>query len=126
MKLPPRFAHAALRKFSAVSPNEQLLSKRKLTLILRSEAVTDNPVRLGGLVKVYIKLQHEKRGHWSGFKPSQAYDHSSRTVSVPSANGRQIKAAIEDIHPSLPENELALAIQESLDALLSSLDSAIN
>ena len=109
-----------------LAAHEQLLSKRKLTLILRSKSVIDNPVNVADLFQVYIKLQHEKRGHWSASKPILAYDPSSRTVTVPGANGKRMKAAIEDIRPSLPENELALAIQDSIDALDSSLDSAIS
>lgn len=108
-----------------VAARDQLLAKRKLTLILRSKAVTDKHFHVCDLVQVYIK-KNEKRRHWSAAKPILAYDCSSRTVTVSGAYGRQIKASLEDFRPSLPENELALAIQESIDVLDSSLDSAIN
>ncbi len=38
------------------------MAKRKLNLILRSKSTSDIPLKIGDLVQVFIKLQHEKPG----------------------------------------------------------------
>jgi len=97
--------------------HEVLIAKRKLNLILRSKSTSDIDVSPGDLVEVYLKKQHEKRGKWSSAKPVLSFDRSSRTVTVPGSNGRKIKAAIEDTRFAPKENQLASAIQESIDEI---------
>eukprot|EP00178_Gracilaria_changii_P016470 TRINITY_DN4728_c0_g1_i1.p1 TRINITY_DN4728_c0_g1~~TRINITY_DN4728_c0_g1_i1.p1 ORF type:complete len:805 (-),score=91.02 TRINITY_DN4728_c0_g1_i1:529-2943(-) len=108
-----------------VEAHQSLVAKRKLTLILRSKATTEIPLSVGDMVQLFVKHQHQKRGHWSSAKPILSYDRASRTVTVPGAHGRKISAAIEDIRPAVSKDELAARIQDALDEMQSSVEIAI-
>lgn len=41
-------------------------------------------------------------------------------------NGKEMRAAVEEIRPALPESALAAAVQESMDVLDNSLNDAIS
>ena len=87
---------------------ETLMAKRKLNLILKSKSRMVAPVRIGDLVQVFVKLQHEKRGKWSNAKPVLSFDKVSGTVTAPGQNSRTIKAAVEDVLFAITDNEIAL------------------
>ena len=94
-----------------------IMSKRKLNLILRSKSKTDTPVKIGDIVQVFVKLQHEKSGKWTNPKPVLNYDKQTGIVEVPGQNGRKIKAALEDVRFAVTDNEFAIKYQETVDSL---------
>lgn len=105
--------------------HEALVAKRNLTLIIRSKPTRDIGVSVVDLVQVFIKLEKEKRGKWTGPKPVISYDKISGTVTVPGTSGRVIKAAVEDVRQAITDNALATSIQEAIDDLTSNVDSTI-
>ena len=102
------------------------MAKRKLNLILKSKSNTVIPVRIGDLVQVFIKLQHEKREKWSNAKPVLSYENQSGAVTVPGQNGRTIKAAVEDVRFAITNNEFSLKYQEASDIMDTALDKSID
>ena len=77
--------------------HDELLAKRKLNLIVRSNAVRDKPLSVGDMVNIHVKLNRQKRGTWSETKLILHFDASSQTVTVPGAKGKYIQAATEDV-----------------------------
>ena len=75
---------------------------------------------------MYIELQNEKRGKWSSAKPVLSYNKASGVVSVPGQNGRKINAAVEDVRFTITEDELAIKIQEAVDALDIIIDESVD
>lgn len=107
--------------------HQELIAKRKLNKILRSNAVKDTPVKVGDMVEVFIRLDNQKRGKWSQPKPVLKYDLPSRTVTVSGAKGRYVKAAIEDVRHALSsEHDLAIAVQEAIDFCSQSLEESLD
>eukprot|EP00737_Agarophyton_chilense_P004941 gb/GEZJ01006739.1/.p1 GENE.gb/GEZJ01006739.1/~~gb/GEZJ01006739.1/.p1 ORF type:complete len:135 (-),score=21.10 gb/GEZJ01006739.1/:500-904(-) len=49
--------------------------------------------------------------------PVVAYDHQSRTVTVPDANNKTILAAIEDVRPAVGNDALAAVLHDVIDDL---------
>ena len=96
---------------------ETIMAKRKLNLILRSKSIQEPPVKVGDLVRVCIKLQHEKRGKCTSAKPVLSYDKASGILTVPGKNGKKIKAAVEDVRFSIVHDELAVNYQDAIDTL---------
>ncbi|PXF41606.1 hypothetical protein BWQ96_08672 [Gracilariopsis chorda] len=109
-----------------VKAHQALVTKRKLTLILRSKATTEMPLSVGDMVQVFVKHQNQKRGHWFSAKPVLSYDLASRTVTVLGANGRKLFAAIKDTRPAVSKDELAATIQDALDGMHFSVQMAID
>jgi len=105
--------------------HQNLKAKRKLTMILRSKACTDERFSPGQLVQVFIKQGKEKRGKWSSDKPVLSYDDESRSVTVPGASGRKIVAAVEDVRPAIEKDSFAIAVQESIDELENSVETEL-
>ena len=66
------------------------MAKRKLNLILKVKSITVPSVKIGDLVQVFTKLQHQERGKWSSAEPFLAYNKKSGIVTVPGRNGRKI------------------------------------
>lgn len=87
-----------------INTQKELVSRRKLTLIMRSKSVKDTPVSVGDLVQVSVKQQFDKRGKWLSSRPVLSYDVKSRTGTVSGSNVRAISGAIEDFRPAMPEN----------------------
>ncbi len=96
---------------------ETLMAKPNLIELLRSKSTTNVPIRVGDMDQIYTKNKYEKRGRWSISKPVLSYDHESRTLTVPGSGGRKVGAAIEDVTALGPKDQLATAIQESIDAI---------
>ena len=102
------------------------MAKRKLTLILRSKTIEETPIAVGDMVQIFVKDSKEKRGKWSQSMPVLSYDLSNRTVTVPGSKGRKVCAAVEDVRPSICANELASAVQDSIDELDRILDEVVD
>lgn len=94
---------------------QNLLAKRKLTLILRSKTFEELPISVGDTVPVYLKHQNRKRGIWSPPKPVLSFDIASRTGNVPGTSGKKVRVAIEDVRPATCTDELASAVQDAID-----------
>ena len=109
-----------------IKAQETIMAKRKLNLILRSKATSEAPVKVGDLVQVFIKLQHEKRGKWTSAKPVLSYEKASGIVTVPGQNGKKIKAAVEDVRFAISDDELAVKYQEAIDVLDSCLSDSVD
>jgi len=105
--------------------HDTLIAKRKLNLILKSNATHDIPLASGDLVQVFIKLEKEKRGKWSSPRPILTFDKPSGIVTVPGSNGKVIKAAIEDTRHAIYENSLAKTIQEAIDELSIAIEDSL-
>lgn len=100
-----------------IHAHQALLAIRKLTLILWSKAISDIPLTVGDIRQVFIKHQHQNRGHWSSKKPFLSYEHATPTVTVPGAHSRKLPAAVDDTRPAVSKDELAASIQDPLDEL---------
>ena len=96
---------------------DQLIAKRKLTLILRSHITADPVVNPGDIVQVYVRTGKEKRGRWLSPRTALSIDRSAGTVTVAGSNGKRIVAAVEDTRVVVVDNDLAHAVIESLDTL---------
>ena len=108
-----------------VSVQEQLTAKRKLTRIMRSKAIKDEPVVTGDLVENFIKHDKEKRGSWTSPRPVLSYVPESQTVVFPGKNGRKRTAALEDTRKAVLQDELAIKVREAIDELNVPLDVAL-
>lgn len=73
--------------------HKELIARRKLNSILRSNAVRDPHIQIGDMINISVKRDNQKRGNWSHAKPVLKYDVESRTVTVPGSNGKFIQAA---------------------------------
>ena len=105
----------------------ELLAKRKLDLILRSNAVRDKPLSVGDIGNVHVKHDSQKRGAWSQAKPVLHFDVSSQTVTVPGAKGKYIQAATEDVRYAIYDaNELATAVQYAIDQCDRAIEDAVD
>ncbi len=105
-----------------ISAHEQLLAKRKLTLIMRFKSTKDSIVRPGDMIQVDVKKDSAKRGKWLSPRPVLHYHPESFTVTIPGERGRTMKAAIEDIRPAFSDNALTSLVQESIDFLENDLE----
>ena len=105
---------------------ETLMAKRKLNLILKIKSTMLASFRIGNLVQVVIKLQHENRGKWSSAKPILSYGKQSGKVNVPGQNCRTIKAAIDNVQFAMTDNQFASKNQETRDTLDTSFDESID
>ncbi len=100
-----------------IESHEKLQARRKLVLILKSNAIQELPIHIGDLVEVYVKKDHEKRGSWSTPKPVLSVNHEARSVTVPGKDQRVKTVSIEDLRPATPELGLAKTVQEGIDLL---------
>lgn len=108
-----------------VAAHEELVAKRKLTLLLRSKATQNPLIKSGDLVQVYYKDRSERRGKWSSPRTVLSFDPVSGIVSIPGSNGSPIHAAVEDVRHAVTEDELAVHVTESIDQINSEIDAAI-
>eukprot|EP00737_Agarophyton_chilense_P003638 gb/GEZJ01004314.1/.p1 GENE.gb/GEZJ01004314.1/~~gb/GEZJ01004314.1/.p1 ORF type:complete len:153 (-),score=18.72 gb/GEZJ01004314.1/:413-871(-) len=104
-KLPVEIPH------DFIKAPENSRAKRKITLILRSQSVKENPISVGDLIEVFLKNGKEKRGHWTNPMPVLSYDHTSRTVKVFGTKCKQMNAGIVYVESAIKGDELAKAIQ---------------
>ena len=96
---------------------DQLRARRKLALILRSKAVTEEPISIGDLVEIYQKKEHEKRGKWSAPKPVISVNTNAHSVTVPGRNGRNITVAFEDIRSAVRQDSFTQMVKDSSDVM---------
>ena len=100
-----------------IDAHNELHARCKLSLILRSHAVTELPISVGDLVEVYSKAEHEKRGKWSLPKLILSINHDARSLTVQGKNHKTRTVSIEDIRLATPDHSLAKTVQEGIDIL---------
>ena len=100
-----------------IAARDEIIAKRKLTLILRSHVTADPVVDPGDMVQVYVRTGKEKRGKWLSPRTALSIDRTAGTVTVAGSNGRKIVAAVEDTRLAVVDSDLASAVVESLDTL---------
>lgn len=105
-----------------IAAQDTLAAKRKLTLILRSKAVSTPSISVGDLVQIYVKRDKEKRGKWFSPRTVLSFDKIAGIVTVDGAAGKTISAGVEDVRPAICNEEFALHVQEAIDCLDQSLD----
>lgn len=91
-------------------------SRRKLALILRSKAVKEIPLSIGDSIEVYRKIDKQKRGSWIP-KTIMKLDHQSRTIVVPGKKGKTITVSIEDVRLPIEDHEFSRIVSDGLDKM---------
>lgn len=97
--------------------HNELIAKRKLTLILRSNVYCTQSFKPGDFVQVYIKSGNEKRGKWTSPRQVLSINREAGSITVHDRAGNIISAAFEDCRAAPNQSELTNAIQESIDEL---------
>lgn len=95
--------------------HNELVARRKLNLILRSNISTTENLHVGDLVQVYLKSEKEKGGRWSSPRQILYINHDAGFVTVPGRSGKTINSAIEDVRTALPASDLTESIQSAID-----------
>lgn len=108
-----------------VDAQQTIQAKRNLTKILRSKAISDISIAPGDLVEVYVKDGKSKRGSWSSPKTVLQFYPSSWTVTVPDANGKTMRAAIEDVRFAVEEDSFASIVRDGNDKLTEEVDNLL-
>lgn len=96
---------------------EELIAKRKLTLILRSKAYEEPALHVDDMVQTYVKHDKEKRGKWLSPLVILSFDRESETVTVSGASGHKMRAAVEDCRAAVTNEEFARMVQKISDSL---------
>lgn len=66
-----------------------LNARRKLSLILKSKAITEVPINTGDTVEIYSKKDFDKRGQWPVTKKILKVDQNARIITVAGKMGNQ-------------------------------------
>lgn len=96
--------------------HDELIAKRKLTLIMRSNTFPSQSFKVGDLVQIYINDGKSKRGSWTSPRKVLEINTNAGSVTVPGRSGKTVTAAIEDAR-ACSEHSLANSIQDSIDQL---------
>lgn len=86
---------------------ETLIAKRKLTLIMRTQATVDIVLKTGDLVQVFVKNEQDKRRKWLSKRAVISTNTSEGTIYVPGDKGHEIIIAVEDTRPFIVSDDLA-------------------
>lgn len=73
--------------------------------------------RIEDLVELFVETGNVKRGKWLSNTSIVSIDCPAETAPVPGNGSREIKAAFENIRPTVPEDNFASSVQESLKFL---------
>ena len=65
----------------------ELIARRKLNKILRTNAIKETAVRVGDMVQVFIRTDNEKRGNRLLPETVLSYGIACRTLTVSGARG---------------------------------------
>lgn len=103
---------------------ENLNTKRKMALILKSKSIAEISVKVGDAVEV-CQRNLEKRGKWSLPKIVTAVDHDARTMRVPGKGKKDLSFAVEDIRLPSFTIEFSRMVLEALDELGTQIDESI-
>ena len=100
-------------------------ASRKMKLILRNNAITELPIKIGDSFQVYIHGNHGKRGKWLSPRTLMEYDTKSRTVTVPGARNKLLTAAVEDVRIVMNDDSSSQLVTEAIDKLDESIEDAM-
>lgn len=73
-----------------------LIARRKLKRILRSNSLSSNDFRVDDLVQIYVKHGKQKRGTWLSPRQVNKIDTDAGMLTVPSAAGHSISVPFKD------------------------------
>lgn len=77
-------------------------------------------------MQVYRRMNGEKSGNWSDLNPVLESDYDTRIVTLPGSNGRNVKAAFEDIRcAAINTHDVAMAVQHAIFSFTQLLDKAV-
>ena len=106
--------------------HEALLNKRRLNLILHSNAVSPPPIKTGDTVQVYYKLEKEKRGRWLSPRTVLEVNQETGVIKVPGSYGHTISAALEDVRVANDTDDFANHEISSIDQITDSIDDLLD
>ena len=105
--------------------HKTLQARRKLNLILRHNAVSESPIKVGDSVEIYVPGSHGKKGKWLSPRPVISYDLKSRTVTVPGQRNKLLTAAVEDVRVVIETDDLSQLVSEAIDKLDQSIEDSM-
>lgn len=107
--------------------HDELLSRWKLNVVLRSNAVRHKPLSVGDVINIRVTNDTRKRGTLSQAKPVLHFDVSSQMVTLPGAKGKYIHVATEDVRYAVSDaNERANAVQYSIGECYRAIEYAVD
>lgn len=109
-----------------VEAHVDLLAKRKLHLIMRTQVSPSQTFDVGDLVEIYIKNEHGKRGRWSSPRLVTSVNREAGFITVPGKRGHTCNAAFEDVRLAVEDDTFAYSIQSAIDTLDDSISASID
>ncbi len=103
---------------------EEIISKRKFNLILRSKALHMPPLDVGDVAEVYIKNDKQKRGKRCAPKTVLSFHPRSGIFEVPGKQGKTLKVALEDVRYAL-SSPFAMDVARAMGDLDEEIESAL-
>lgn len=97
--------------------DKELQQKRKETFIPQSYAPNCKAPYVSEAVHVFIKRDQEKRGSWTSSHAASYVDRGTSTFTVTGRSGRNFLAALGDVCPAPPVNDLSEAQKAANDEL---------
>lgn len=76
-----------------LNAHNDLNSKRKLNMILRSKAIAIPSITISDLVCVYVKQSHQERDKWDGPKKVLSFDADEKSITYPVKRGKSSTTA---------------------------------
>lgn len=102
--------------------HESSRRRRKLKLVLKSQSITEDAIKVGYILELFIKKPNDKRGKWVTNKSVLLFDPSELTITFAGRNGHTANAALEDVRLSLQHHSLAKEIQDAIMLLNDDID----
>lgn len=109
-----------------VEAHVDLLARRKLHLIMRTNVSPTQSFKVGDLIEIYIKRDPCKRGRWTSPRIVTSVDRDAGFVTVPGKNGKFVNAAFEDARLSLDEHSFAHSIKSAIDVVDNAISDTID
>lgn len=104
---------------------QKLAARRKISLILKSDATFEENRPIGDMIEVYNKSGFNKGGVWSTPKLLLEIDHDASSVSFTGRAGKRSTVPIEEIKLALQNNTFAETVQTAIDLLYDSIEDDI-
>lgn len=100
-----------------IAGHETLTLKRKLTLMIRSNANKDPVIALRDLFDVYETRDKEREGRWFSFRVVLSIIRYAGLLSVSGISGQPIPEALKNVRHSVVDDDLISYIRQSNEAL---------
>lgn len=98
-----------------IEAQETCSANEKLTLILHYKLCVDFTITSGDLVDIFIKSDKIKRGCRLSPRKVLSIDPSSGTITFPNGSGNTMRAAVEDVRPSITTDDLTAMVRFAND-----------